>query len=365
MQCPPADERPRRLHLHVGHGKTGSSYVQSWLAINAGALRRDCGLCVPLTSPVTRRSERNAARSRFSSGNGFIFEDIFDSRRSRPASRSFDELAGPGRSLVFSSERFMRSLPPRLEQVEAAALAGGFSGVSYLLFIRDPLPHADSLYAQMVKAHGYSSGREAWYAEYTLLDHVETFLSGFNACRHSELSVVNYSRAADRILEHLGAWLGVDPASPRFRLPDFDRVNRSLTDSELQVQLLANRLLGPRAALIGNRLVDELPAVPPAVPSGPLPARRAFLERVRPQVERLNRRLPEAQHYSLDLPPPRAGAARDEFSFSGDQLETIVSELCRAASSRVFPARAAVVLRRARSLPAWLLDRVCSLFSRR
>jgi len=67
------------------------------------------------------------------------------------------------------------------------------------------------------------------------------------------------------------------------------------------VQRIANRWLGPAAARIGRRLVEELPRelMSPPVPSPEACGR--FEARLRDQVLRLNARLPEDSRYRFGV----------------------------------------------------------------
>ena len=58
-----------RLHLHVGHGKTGSSFLQSWLAQNRSELLRVGGVHYPVAD-----SDQRARSGRFSMGNGVLLD---------------------------------------------------------------------------------------------------------------------------------------------------------------------------------------------------------------------------------------------------------------------------------------------------
>lgn len=287
------------LHLHVGHGKTGSSFLQSWLALNAERLRDRHGFAYPMRSPLGGPVESQAARSRFSMGNGFVLEELLDLPEDAEFVAHLAELAESGAVPLFSRERFMRDLPPHLPRLDACARASGLQGVRILLFVRDPLDHAVSLHAEMVKAHGCAVPLDPWLASYHFLDHVEAFLEAARAIPSVELEVVNYSRVRGRLLDAMLDWLGIESMA-EFETPKVRRVNRSLTPAELRVQRLANRCLGSAAGRIGRRLANDLPDVPgrPASP-GPAAARR-FAERLAPQVQRLNERLPRPHRYRLD-----------------------------------------------------------------
>ena len=67
-----------RLQLHVGHGKTGSSYLQSWLAANAAVLLNKHQLLYPQVCPLTRVRDRRAEQSQFSMGNGFVLNPVLE-----------------------------------------------------------------------------------------------------------------------------------------------------------------------------------------------------------------------------------------------------------------------------------------------
>lgn len=345
------DASAPRLYLHAGHGKTGSSYLQAWLALNAESLRREHGLAYPLRSPLSGEAERSGGQARFSMGNGFIFEELLGKRGSprRDAPHVLSALRGDAPGLVFSRERFLRSLPPHLPAIEGLARTAGMETVEVLLFLRDPLEHAHSLYAEMVKAHGYADGPDRWLSEYDLLDRVEAFLADADRCRRTRLTLVSYSRSQGQILPPMCDWLRLPPSTT---LPaPAGRANRSLTAAEVRVQRLANQLAGSAAATIGRRLAEELPDVtgPPAVASRP--AQEAFLRRVREQVERLNRRLPSNLAYALEISP----LTPDEpASLTAAQAEIVVEELERTGMPRG-PKR---------SLSEWVVSRLGGLASR-
>jgi len=296
------------LHLHVGHGKTGSSFLQSWLALNAARLRERADIAYPMRSPISGRGEEAASRSRFSMGNGFILEELLESADDAVLVETLRSLAGEDRGLLFSRERFMRDLPAHLPRLAEAAGALGGDGVRVLLFVRDPLEHAVSLYGEMVKAHGCAEPLDEWLGHYRLLDHVEAFLDAVEACPTLECTILNYSRVRDHLVEALTTWLGLDPTEA-WTTPARGTVNRSLTALELRVQRIANRWLGPAAARIGRRLVEELPRelVSPLAPSPEAFGR--FEVRLRDQVLRLNARLPEGSRYRLDVSATPAESA--------------------------------------------------------
>ncbi len=298
------------LHLHVGHGKTGSSFLQSWLALNAARLGERADIAYPQRSPISGRGEEAASRSRFSMGNGFILEELLESADDAVLVETLRSLAGDARSMLFSRERFMRDLPAHLPRLVEAAGALDGDGVRVLLFVRDPLEHAVSLYGEMVKAHGCADPLDEWLGHYRLLDHVERFLDAMEAIPSVECTILNYSRVRERLVEALTTWLGLDPTEA-WTTPARGTVNRSLTAPELRVQRIANRWLGASAARIGRRLVEDLPRTRVSPPAPSPEACGRFEARLRDQVLRLNARLPEESQYRLGTPATAATAVTE------------------------------------------------------
>jgi len=63
-----------RLFLHIGHGKTGSSFLQSWLAANADLITSRTSLIYPLSAPGEAITDPRALQGRFSQGNGALLD---------------------------------------------------------------------------------------------------------------------------------------------------------------------------------------------------------------------------------------------------------------------------------------------------
>jgi hypothetical protein len=292
----------KRLALHLGHGKTGSSYLQSWLALNAAPLQTQ-GVVYPLAAP-SGRQERRAQRGLFSMGNGFVLEECL---ACGDAAGVLQQMAAPlpsGATLLFSDERWMKRLVARLPELMALAEAAGFTEVTLLLFLRDPIEHACSLYLEMVKAHGYAGTLDDWLAVYDLPWHVQAFLEAVAALPAGlpcMLQVNNYSRCCEALLPVLISWLGLPVAAEHWPLPARQRVNRSLSRGELIWQRRCNCLLGSRAGAIGRALVRWRPEARPASLQPSPAALERFAERLAPVLARVNRGLEAEQQLQSPL----------------------------------------------------------------
>lgn len=296
----------KHLALHVGHGKTGSSYLQAWLAGNAERLAAG-GIIYPLEAPSGQR-ERQAQLGLFSMGNGFVLQELENAADPVEALAELAQMVPEGGSLLFSDERLMKRLVGRLGAFAEQTTAAGFAQLTILLFVRDPLDQARSLYLEMVKAHGYGGSLNDWLEINNLHEHVLAFLqeqAALAACGPipCRLTAANYSRCSRDLLPVLRHWLPLPLASATWPLPPRQRVNRSLSARELALMRMLNRQLGARGGGIGRALVRLRPRAGTAQPEATPAALAAFSERLGQPVAAINQLLPaEAQL----LPPSHA-----------------------------------------------------------
>lgn len=286
---------PKHLALHVGHGKTGSSYLQAWLAGNAERLAAD-GVVYPLVAPSGQR-ESQAQQGLFSMGNGFVLQELENVSDPVEALAELAQIVPEGGSLLFSDERLMKRLVGRLGAFAEQTATAGFTHLAILLFVRDPLDQARSLYLEMVKAHGYGGSLNDWLEINNLHEHVLAFLqeqAALAACGPIPclLTAGNYSRCSLELLPLLRGWLSLPPASAGWPLPPRQRVNRSLSARELSLMRMLNRQLGARGGGIGRALVRLRPGASTAQPEATPAALAAFSERLGQPVAAINQLLP-------------------------------------------------------------------------
>ena len=216
----------RTLYLHMGHAKTGSSWIQTSLRMSQDAL----------AAHEIRYAEGDRlavdADRRITSGNGV---GLLDSEASMAARLGRSDIA-PDASILFSREHWGSDLDPSLaSHLSRIAEQHGFERVSVLLFIRDPMGHAYSAWQQAVKRGGRCQGIEDFYREYAFPQNVARTLETLAKCNGVEVRVRNYSRCKGRLLEETAAWLDLPEDS--LQRPTVTRVNRSMTRAELALQM--------------------------------------------------------------------------------------------------------------------------------
>ena len=315
---------PSAVFLHIGHGKTGSSFLQSALALSRAALAEH-----GFVYPIDEDAAETAGKGHISGGN---------LRASAGALNGIIERAGigPGQRLLISSESFFQYLFRN-----GAEFAREYGEVCpdvplhVLCYLRDPVDHAISVYQQRVKRGGYTG---------TLAESLETYeipartIAVLAALRDmgARITVLNYSRHRDRLAGTLADWLEI-PEQALTR-PETGQVNRSLTMAELEFQRLMNiRLGGMSRRLVSDPLCNLAPEIRSETPPLDPAALEAFLERVAAQVgaPEYQALVPEGERPETGsvadhidrFPAPPAESGEVRFSFSARQLEILANAL--------------------------------------
>jgi hypothetical protein len=275
----------QNIILHIGHGKTGSSYIQSSLALSVGPLR-EAGVEYPEVKPFAR-----AQRGGISSGNLGFDKDFVRTvtevaRRHANASR-----------LLFSSEFLFRWM---LKDGETLATLQKSFDVTVVLFTREFLAHAISAYGQKVKRRGCTTS----LGENLAVDpHPHAVLRVLEAVERSgcRAATFNYSRHSDHLLDIFAGAVGV--ALDTLVLPPVARVNRSLDETELALARCFNAVLGKSSSeLVADALCEKLPLHPTGTPRISRQDYQAYRERVAPIEAMINPFLPPSERYGVDEP---------------------------------------------------------------
>ncbi len=216
----------RALHLHVGYGKTGSSYLQRVL-LDQRARLAAAGITYP------------AVEGGWDSGNGALLLAWLAGERPP----EWPEPPGEG-ALLLSREQLARELaaPEPCVRLADWAAAAGFAPVRLLLLVRDPQEHCYSLWAQKVKRAGERRSLEAFARSYDAIAMAHRLLSAASAAG-LEVTVVDYGRWRRDLLAPLGHWLGCGLASPERTVAGAALVNPTLSHRVLRFQRRGNRLL--------------------------------------------------------------------------------------------------------------------------
>ena len=333
-----------RLQLHVGHGKTGSSFLQSWLSINAPVLQERMGLLYPDRCPFSGRSDFRAQQGRFSMGNGYVLEPLLDSSCSLHRARQWRRrlfrhhgvAAADLKGVVFSCEPWARRLPPNLSHLHSISQFLGFEGLDLWLLVRDPLDHAASVYGQMVKRHGFSGGLDDWLEIYDFPEALLYFLEAVKSSQGNlSLKVTHYGRNKHSLIASLKSWLSLAPDDDYHE--SMNVVNRSLTFHELTLVRHLNARDPALGVAVGECLVDQLPTIRPEHMLPSYAAQQRFISRWETTIEIINTLLPETASLSLvgltDVTVQAVPQKAATIALSCEQLDCVVDALIAAGKN--------------------------------
>jgi len=309
----------RTLYLHIGHRKTGSSYIQYCLAASKSALQ-SAGIDYPISEEISQQAINRLPTS----GNGLELARALK-RGDRQVVR--DHLF-PANSLdtLYSAEQLLSvlSLPAAADLLFSEAVNAQVSRISILLFIREPIDHVVSAYGQEVKRNygSFDVNIDDYFAQYNQPAKVLAALESFG--RWPDLvstEIYNYSRCTEDLAELCFHWLGFGVSGergPAPRLADSGaskRVNRSLTVAEFEFcKSLMEMGMKP------NRLSDALVSTLPEIRSDlfdhlaqlAAPQIALLSTRLQPVLNRVNPLLPEPARYASIahfLHPPAASSS--------------------------------------------------------
>lgn len=307
------------LYLHVGHSKTGTSWIQAALRENAAALAAR-GLGYPTSDGIG--DEQGAE---IGEGNGLWFA-LTPSADLGAGLRALDRTACPA-GVVLSSEEFFPRLsawddPPALPRAAAAA---GFERVEILFLIRNPVGHAASLWQQYLKRGGGSAPVEAFFEKYSVPERVARFLDKFMGQNGIAVTCLNYDRHRHDLLAPLHAWLGLPVLA--LTPPRVPHINRSMTRAELALQTALNRRIGRAGRILSDALCVGLPELKPDRIYPDPDCQAAMCDRLAPTLARINERLPEAERYQRDIRPVDENVSGATLCFGPEQIELIGAAL--------------------------------------
>ena len=152
-----SDTDPDSLSLHVGHNKTGSTFLQTGLANSAARLAEH-----GLSYPIGAKLQQGLEAGKIVGGNisaGQSVPDLFTMGPLHPR-------------VLLSSEAYFNSFRddkqgrnPQLDTLTAIVPA---SRIRVLLLIRDPLDHAISHYHQVINSGARSETFEDYLLSYNM-----------------------------------------------------------------------------------------------------------------------------------------------------------------------------------------------------
>ncbi|WIY24568.1 hypothetical protein [Parasedimentitalea psychrophila] len=287
----------RVLFIHIGHDKTGSSYLQSHFARNQKTLAKH-----GFTYPVGEASRRAAVRGMATSGtqnDNTLEQRLADTIETNDVLLSyegfFNRLAEHPNEEIERWQRWCDTLC--------------FDKIKVLLFVRDPVSHASSTYLQMVRAEGHYGDLDAYVARYNRPLIVWNVLNTLKKASNIDVTVHSYSREKSKLLELTLNWLSPD-REIEFDLKRQDElVNRGMTDEEVIVALRANRRSPSWGSNLAKLSLVQRPKLKSTLLIGSHGAQEVMVANNRHAMKKVNDLVGIESGYQIDFQEPRHAEA--------------------------------------------------------
>ena len=242
----------KEIILHIGHGKTGSSYLQSCLALNRKKLL-DLGIDYPedLSFKSAKKGEITSGNPSQFFNNHLNIESITDKE-----------------IILFSNEGFYGTLnhlraETKLKSFNHLKFFEKYSNkLKVILYTRNLFSHFFSIWAQQVKRSSLVSGIDTFLKNRPSSD-CFLIIDWLNLSKKFgfQLIIRNYSNHKSNLLNvFLEDVIGNKAKNVNFILPENKIVNRSLTFSEYEIQRICNFLNISKPPL-SDFLVNQLPDI--------------------------------------------------------------------------------------------------------
>lgn len=219
------------LYLHCGTEKTGSSFLQTMFVRN-----RDLLMSRGIHYPKSDK-EFEMLEGKISPGNGIHLSDTLcdgETNTIKLMSNDLTEATNFGmNSVLYSSERLFNQFVEEgsIHKLQSAAKTAGFGDINALLYFRDPVSHALSMYKHRAK-YGDHPDFDKWLqGKYKIFKLVEAFLEYSKATQIQWTCRKYKPDSAYMVNSAFVNWLETEAPD----IPENDRINRSLNLNEIRV----------------------------------------------------------------------------------------------------------------------------------
>ena len=237
-----------KLFLHIGHGKTGTSAIQSSLAIASNDLAEQ-GINYPIQQSLRDR----ASRLEITSGNWEPNSEV-------SLSDELLEIAknnGNNSKVILSSESLFWLIP---ELIQNKSKWENNIDIHIILAVREIEEMLSSEYQQRVKRHGDSMPLEQFLrARHFISSHHAKAAEIIDLMSQSNISntIINYSRHKRDISQLIFKYIGAEELYPADQMAGAI-INRSLSRKELEILIMINALYYSKFPWISTRISDAL-----------------------------------------------------------------------------------------------------------
>jgi hypothetical protein len=310
----------KKVFLHIGHGKTGTSAIQAILAKNHHNLKEH-----KILYPFHAGFEQ-ALKGHISTGNLTVTEGSkWLSETIMSIINDDDDVCD---TFIFSSEYMFWYMEDFFETAP-----GLINDIKFelILCVRNPIEMVASVYQQLVKRSGCILDFEEYikHKKYTEPHavHAAKLVKRFEE-NGFQYRLINYSAHKFNIATRLIDAMNISNIDLE-HVDDVQIVNRSLDNAELQLLLIINSLYGASAGFqVSDALVNNLPSIKPATLSVSVSTADNISKAMSDAVNYLNARLPSSEQINYDC----YLSASDQHSSANSSFHILSPEQRKVAS---------------------------------
>ena len=323
-----------KIFLHIGHGKTGTSAIQSALAIASEELAKR-GISYPIQPSLRDR----ASRLEITSGNWQPNPEIGLSDQLLDIAKKNQNNS----KIVLSSESLFWLIPDLIQRKSSWE---NFIDLHIILAVREVDEMLSSEYQQRVKRHGDSMPLEQFIrARHFISSHHAKAAEIIDLMSQSSIenTIINYSAHKHDITQQVFKSIGAEGLYPADNMKGAI-INRSLSKKELEILITINALYYSKFPLISTRISDALIKNQPQLKAQQCKLSQQLLEKVYNKnnvyLQTINAHLEPSEKLTLPsnfcnestetISPEEADKIRKEESISmdliGDTLQQFFAE---------------------------------------
>ena len=259
-----------KLFLHIGHGKTGTSAIQSSLAIASERLA-----ALGIEYPIDTKLRDRASQLEITSGNWkaksetSLTDQLLEiTRRNKKNS-----------TIILSSESLFWLIPDLLSR---RTDWGDFIDLHIIMAVREVEEMLSSEYQQLVKRHGNSMllGQFIRTRNFVSSHHAKAAeIIDLMSQHKTSNTIINYSKHRKDISRLIFKLIGAEEAYPEDKMTGAV-INRSLSRKELDFLIMINKLYHKEFPSISTKISDALIKRQPNLEAGQCKIGEKQLEKI-------------------------------------------------------------------------------------
>ena len=259
-----------KLFLHIGHGKTGTSAIQSSLAIASEKLA-----ALGIEYPINAKLRDRASQLEITSGNWKAKSETSLTEQLLEITRNNKNNS----TIILSSESLFWLIPDLLSRKSDW---GDFIDLHIIMAVREVEEMLSSEYQQLVKRHGNSMllGQFIRTRNFVSSHHAKAAeIIDLMSQHKTSNTIINYSKHRKDISRLVFKLIGAEEAYPEDKMAGAV-INRSLSRKELDFLIMINKLYHNKFPSISTTISDALIKRQPNLEAGQYRISEKQLEKI-------------------------------------------------------------------------------------